>query len=51
MIALMILITAFYSYDTTDRFSRTCYYNSPYGTHVITIPVTSLCPLSIEVDV
>jgi hypothetical protein len=53
LLSLLLTVTAFLSYEVEDPggLLKTCYYESPYGTHALTVRVTQLCPTTLQVDV
>ena len=48
----LLLVLAFFEYRIVNShgFYDQCVYSSVYGTHVINVQKTELCPVSIEVD-
>lgn len=48
-IQLMFLMLALYTGETVDGLNKICYYQSPKGTHAITINSYQICPRSIQV--
>lgn len=53
LLSLLLTVTAFFQYEVLDPggLVKTCYYESVYGQHALTVRSTRICPLSIEVDV
>ena len=50
LLSLLLTVTAFYSYEVDNGLNRICYYESIYGLHAITIRITQICPMTIEVE-
>ena len=53
LLALLLTVTAFLRYEVVDPAGllKTCYYESPHGTHALTVRAHQLCPLSLQVEV
>ena len=47
----LVLVTGVYSHDYIKGRTRTCIYDSMYGSHAITIDAMQMCPLTWEFDV
>lgn len=48
---LAVLVTGIYSHDYIKGRTRTCIYDSMYGSHAVTIDAMTMCPLTWEFDV
>lgn len=47
----LILVTGIYSHDYVKGTVRTCFYDSVYGSHAVTIDAMNMCPLTMEFEV
>lgn len=49
--AFLVMVTGIYSHDYVKARTRTCFYESIYGTHAVTIDALTMCPVSMEFEV
>ena len=47
----LILVTGIYSHDYVKGLTRTCFYESVYGSHAGTIDAMRMCPLTMRFEV
>ena len=48
---VLMLVTGIYSHDYVKGRTRTCIYESMYGSHALTIDALRMCPLTWEFEV
>jgi hypothetical protein len=49
--AILMVVVGYYSHEYIKGTTKTCVYDSTYGSHAMTIGATQVCPMTMEFEI